>query len=33
MEQSSEAIKQAESLVFEREEYAKKDFWDDRFRE
>lgn len=28
-----EASTESDSLVFDRDEYAKKDFWDDRFRE
>ena len=27
------ASTEGESLVFDRDEYAKKDFWDDRFKE
>jgi len=30
---SKEATWQTENLVFDRDEYARKDFWDDRFRE
>lgn len=32
-EQVKEATWQSENLVFDRDEYAKKDFWNDRFKE
>jgi hypothetical protein len=32
-EQMKEATWQTENLVFDRDEYARKEFWDDRFKE
>lgn len=32
-DQVKEATWQTENLVFDRDEYAKKEFWDDRFKE
>jgi hypothetical protein len=31
--QAKEATWQTENLVFDRDEYARKEFWDDRFKE
>jgi len=31
--QANEATWQTENLVFDRDEYARKEFWDDRFKE